>query len=236
MSHSRTRFVPSSIAPFSIVVAPRGAAEGYTRSGRTTLLADIAGMRCRERQPAMGRAGAASGASIDRHPSGPARPVHRPHPPRAAAHPCARPERCTDPAGIDNPHERSAYDLITGDTSGYQPGGPVRVFRSAHRIVGDSRQRSLISDEEESMPQVEALSTELLGRTEDLIDAWGEARTDGRICPVEMARVTVLVGNVHAQAGIVDLAQAAGLAVIRRGTTSRRPGDLLTQLKEATTV
>ncbi len=80
------------------------------------------------------------------------------------------------------------------------------------------------------MAQAIALSTELLGQTEDLDDAWTAARADGHICETEMASITTLVVAVHHLAGIVDLAQAAGLAVIRRGAEAKRPADLLRQL------
>ncbi len=85
------------------------------------------------------------------------------------------------------------------------------------------------------MPQIPALSTELVERAEDLTDVWDAARADGHICPVEMAGITVLIGEVHTRAGVVDLAQMAGLAVLRCGMASRRPGDLVDQLREAQT-
>lgn len=85
------------------------------------------------------------------------------------------------------------------------------------------------------MPQAIALSTELVGLTEEMIDGWDRACADGHLCPLEIARISAVIGEVNALAGLVDLAQAAGLAVIRRGAINRRPSDLLGQLTDRQT-
>lgn len=84
------------------------------------------------------------------------------------------------------------------------------------------------------MPQAIALSTELVGLTEDLVDTWETVTADGHVCPLEIARVTVLVVDINTRAGLVDLAQAAGLAVIRRGADAQRSAGLLRQVNAHT--
>lgn len=80
------------------------------------------------------------------------------------------------------------------------------------------------------MSQAIALSTELVGRTEDLGDTWNTVWADGHVCDREAVTLTTLIVDVTSLAGIVDLAQATGLAVIRRGADAKRPGELMGQL------
>jgi len=80
------------------------------------------------------------------------------------------------------------------------------------------------------MTQAVALSTALVGQAEDLGDTWKAAWADGYVCDGEAMTLTTLIVDVTSLAGIVDLAQATGLAVIRRGADAKRSAELMGQL------
>lgn len=85
------------------------------------------------------------------------------------------------------------------------------------------------------MSNVPALSTELLSQAEGLREAWERATVDRHLCPGEIATIGVQVIDLTQMAREVDLAQATGLAIMRRGIDARRPRDLMIQLEEQAT-
>jgi hypothetical protein len=79
------------------------------------------------------------------------------------------------------------------------------------------------------MSQHVALSVIAMDATDDFIEAFDAAAADGEICQAEIVYLTPLVRLVRVEIERVDIAQAAGLALIRGGTESYRALSLLRQ-------
>lgn len=83
------------------------------------------------------------------------------------------------------------------------------------------------------MAQKFSLSREAMELSEELHDAWHEAAADGVVEGQELMALTPLVVEVSQITLLVDHAQRAAVATMRRGSGSRNACDRLNDLIEA---
>lgn len=78
--------------------------------------------------------------------------------------------------------------------------------------------------------QTPAIATRTVGHAEELMDAFMEIVSDGIITPIEISATNKLIRQVYSSAMETDLAQAAGIAVMRTGTDGKRAKALTNEL------
>lgn len=81
------------------------------------------------------------------------------------------------------------------------------------------------------MAQRPALSTTAVEVAEELFDTWRTRAADGVICADDMAHLEPQIVLVLVSTQCVDVAQAAGLAVMRGGADAQRAKGLMREVQ-----